>query len=290
MTVAVQQPQIRPKKDPLDMIQQALGIASTLYGVSLDKDKTDALIEQNRLANARQTQMDEQATQDREINHLKDWAPAKETDPGAVNLPGRQGFFLPRAITMKREEMASKENELANKKDKPQQMTAGAATEVGEMMAVNKMIDNLEKQYKEAASVGGAGISSLIPGSKAANYLQDKKASTQAIGVVLEKGKMTDNDRLFYQSMMPDPWDTNEKAKAKIDALRRYAKTKQEAQISGLKQGGFDVSGIEPPSESKPVDFKSHGSGSAQAAPASHPNVKQNGHTYIWNEATGSYE
>jgi hypothetical protein len=47
MTVAVQQGPA--KKDPMDQLQQALGIATSIYGVALDKQKTNAILEQNKL-------------------------------------------------------------------------------------------------------------------------------------------------------------------------------------------------------------------------------------------------
>lgn len=96
MTVAVYQPPRPTPKDPMDQLQQALSIATTVYGVAADKQKTDALMEQNRLAQDAAAQEKQRA---QAYNFNKDY---EQVPKGATNsIPAEQAnLFLPSGIKL----------------------------------------------------------------------------------------------------------------------------------------------------------------------------------------------
>lgn len=303
MPVAVAQPQ----KDSSDnqALLSALGIAKDLFKVGMDErqakradelnqNKISAQSQANALEMDRQNRLDTQNAQDREINHLRDWRPAKEQEPGAVQLPGKQGFFLPRSEDARREKMAFDRDQ----KDKPEKLTSSAALEVGDIFGTNAAIENLSKKWDEKVSQSGSGIASFIPTTKAQSFDYDRNTAVQDIGKALEGGKMTDQDRLFYLNMMPKATDTAQQKIEKIAALKQVAKNKIQAKVKALGSANFNVGGFTDQlkifDQPQTADEAKPGFGEAAAATA--PSVQEvhrfdpkSGKTAVFNAVTKEF-
>lgn len=165
-------------------------------------------------------------------------------------------------------------------KDKPK-VPAGEAINLGGYESIDNTIDSLGGSFDQYAG-GKSGLQrtmsylgSGLPGttSDAAKYNQEARRAAQAIGTVLEKGKLTDADYIAkYVPMMPSWGDSEELKRAKLEGLKEYARQKQHSELNALTQAGYatdDFKSLPPFTKSaadKPVN-----SGTAQAAPAFKP-------------------
>jgi hypothetical protein len=80
--------------------------------------------------------------------------------------------------------------------------------------------------------------------SKGVKALLDQAAQT--IGKALEGGKMTDQDRLFYQNMLPTNANTPEIALNKVGLLRRMIEQKRQADLGTFSKAGLNVKNFAP--------------------------------------------
>lgn len=133
----------------------------------------------------------------------------------------------------------------ASAPEKQPTVPAGEASQVGELDAATKMADDLWKEWESKASGLGAGLMSKVPGTEAAQYPDAQKAAAQSIGTILEGGKLTDADLAKYMALVPTPSDGTERAKAKVDRLKRMIEEKKNAKIKGLGQAGYKVGGFD---------------------------------------------
>lgn len=158
------------------------------------------------------------------------------------------------------------------KDQKLNKVTSQTAQEIGSFDAAVDMANQLEAKYNQLASSGGSGLKSFIPGSDANKYEKNRDYAAQTIGVILEKGKLTDRDYDRYRAMLPGPTDTNTIAAEKMMALKNLITAKKRGEIGGLEQSGFQTAGFAP----TPTDIqtsigkkKPDTSGEAIAAPSS---------------------
>lgn len=129
--------------------------------------------------------------------------------------------------------------------EKQPTVPAGEASQVGELSAATKMADDLWKEWESKASAPGSGLLSKVPGTDAAQYPDAQKAAAQSIGTILEGGKLTDADLAKYMALVPTPSDGAERARAKIDRLKRMIEEKKAAKVKGLGQAGYKVGGFD---------------------------------------------
>lgn len=140
----------------------------------------------------------------------------------------------------------------ANAPEKQPTVPAGEASQVGELSAATKMTDDLWKEWESKASGMGSGLLSKVPGTDAAQYTDAQRAGAQTIGTILEGGKLTDADLAKYMALVPTASDSRERARAKIDRLKRMIDEKKNAKVKGLGQAGYKVGGFDaatPPPE-----------------------------------------
>lgn len=132
---------------------------------------------------------------------------------------------------------------------------AGEAAEVGELSAAEKMIDDLSTEWDKKAAAPGSGVLAKIPGTTAAQYGDNQLAKAQAIGTILEGGKLTDADLYGkYMKLVPEASDGPERKAAKIMQLRKIVQEKRAAKVKGLTQAGYKTQGFEvAPPESAPA-------------------------------------
>ncbi len=146
--------------------------------------------------------------------------------------------------------------------------TSQTAQEIGSFDAAFKMIDNLEEKYKSQASRPGSFIGSFIPGTDSNLYEKNRDVAAQTLGVILEKGKLTDRDYERYVNMLPKTSDRNNVAAEKFDAFRKFILEKKQGEISGLQQSGFDTSGYQNTSPDALAIDKNVPEGTAIASPS----------------------
>jgi hypothetical protein len=124
----------------------------------------------------------------------------------------------------------------------PKELPAGETAEMADLGTVDATADKLFSEYKEKASDYGSGLMSMIPGTDANIYRDNKLLQAKAIGRSIEGGRMTDADAQQYFKMMPDPWDTDKAAKSKIDNLKAYAREKRNRRLKEYEAAGYDMS------------------------------------------------
>lgn len=203
----------------------------------LAKDNQDWRQSQSEKADARD---------ERDFNQRREQIKATKEAKDATTAYNRSEKAATQARLDAKEERATKkaDAELAQKaKGKP--LTAQATTQVGELDAAEKLINDLESDYKKSASGYGSGLTSALPWSTdAGNFDQTRRQKAQVIGGILEGGKLTDPDFERYYDMMPSPWDTDEQAANKLSELKQTLKAKRETIVETLGKAGFDNSGL----------------------------------------------
>lgn len=122
-------------------------------------------------------------------------------------------------------------------------------------VAVKELTD-LTAAYKKAGLGGFTGFakSQLGLASSDAAKLYEASASPvrQAIGVILEGGKLAEGDIKRYLDMMPKPGDSDAVADQKLQSLSRVLGRIKDAKIKTFGQAGFDV-GTMAPAAAQPV-------------------------------------
>lgn len=88
----------------------------------------------------------------------------------------------------------------------------------------------------------GGRLRALNPYSDFAKGIESlNKTAAQNIGKSLEGGKLTDQDILRYQKMLPSNADSPEVAQTKIDLLERMVNQKRNADLSTFAKAGLNV-------------------------------------------------
>lgn len=123
-----------------------------------------------------------------------------------------------------------------------------------------KELSDLTASYKKAGLGGLAGFAKSQFGiaSSDAAKLYEASASPvrQAIGVILEGGKLAEGDIKRYLDMMPKPGDSNAVADQKLESLSRVLGRIKDAKIKSFSQAGFDVGTMAPAAAQPTVDLK----------------------------------
>jgi hypothetical protein len=142
-------------------------------------------------------------------------------------------------------------------------------------------VDKLSKKFVEDGQAGISGKAGSIAreklgrqSGKAAEYEGLASAVRQAVGKILEGGKLAAGDEVKYKAMLPLPGDSLEVLYQKASGLKALLGELRDNRLKAYKAGGYRV----------PV-----------AAPAPDQNAKprtivQNEHTYTLNPKTGQYE
>lgn len=125
---------------------------------------------------------------------------------------------------------------------------ASEASNIGQMSAARAMLDDLDKTWESLVSSPGSGVASRIPGTDAARYPDAQLAAAQAVGTILEKGKLTDSDlKAKYMLLVPQASDSKERKDAKIANLKRQLELAEKEGIGGLTKAGYNTKGFTQP-------------------------------------------
>lgn len=115
------------------------------------------------------------------------------------------------------------------------------STHDSSLKALTDIKDAVSKNPQYFGPVQGR-VSSLNPYDEKAKALQAMtKTAAQNIGKSLEGGKLTDNDIVRYEKMLPSMTDTPAIASAKLDLLDRMVVQKQASDINTFAKSGLNV-------------------------------------------------
>jgi hypothetical protein len=147
-------------------------------------------------------------------------------------------------------------NVKASAPDKQPTVPGGQAADIGQLDAAEKMIHDLSKEWDQKVSGAGSGLFAKIPGTTAAQYSDNQLAKAQAIGTILEHGKLTDADLYNkYMKLVPEASDSPERKTGKIEQLLRLVQQAKASQIQGLTQAGYKTQGFQTaPAAAAPAD------------------------------------
>jgi hypothetical protein len=129
-----------------------------------------------------------------------------------------------------------------------QKLPATEAAAFGDADASVQSLDDLKSAYdKNIASGFGSmltGLTQYAPGTDATKYTDKMRPTSQAVGTFLEGGKLSNGDESKYLNMLPSPGDSADRAKEKIDNLKRLIDLKKQGKLKSLSAAGFDVEGL----------------------------------------------
>lgn len=206
-------------------------------------------------------------------------------------------------LLLRGREVAAKEREAGKKGAEVaagSKLTAEQTALLSGIDTSEQQLSKIEKIIDESSPTMGpvsGRLASLSPyATETKAFDAQMKLAAQKIGVSLERGKLTDADIDRYRQMLPNITDTPEVAKGKISIVRQLLADEKMAQIETLGKSGYNVSkfmtepqpaSVQPPvKEAGPSMF-----GTKEAVAAEKPKrIIQNGHEYIYNPKTGTYE
>lgn len=114
------------------------------------------------------------------------------------------------------------------------------AARVGDLDAAVKMIDDL--MVTRGQKVGPlSGVAQYLPGTDAAQYSDAADTAAQAVGYILEGGKLSDADLPRYRRMLPTAGDGDARARAKAENLKRALAAKRAGQLEAFGKSGYRV-------------------------------------------------
>jgi hypothetical protein len=118
------------------------------------------------------------------------------------------------------------------------------ASSLAQLKQGETMLKDLSGNYDKKTGLLSI-ITKHLPGFDANRYGNDKLAAAQAIGTILEGGKLTDSDlNEKYLPLMPDAGDSEKTKTEKIATLNRILRQTRKAKIEGFAKAGYDVSGF----------------------------------------------
>jgi hypothetical protein len=135
-----------------------------------------------------------------------------------------------------------------------QQVPAAAATNVGDLRSATSMLDDLMKTRKAKASDALSGLLQYVPGTDAAQYKDAQDLAAQVVGLILEGGKLAEADLPRYKALLPGAADSDARAKAKAENIKKLLALKAAGQVDALGRAGFDTSGLTTIAKPPPTD------------------------------------
>lgn len=208
-------------------------------------------------------------------------------------------------LLLRGREVAAKEREAGKKGAEVaagSKLTAEQTALISGIDTSEQQLAKIEKIIDESSPIMGpiAGrLASLSPyATETKGFDAQMKLAAQKIGVSLERGKLTDADIDRYRAMLPNISDTPDVAKQKIAIVKQLLADEKTAQIETLAKSGYNVSKFMTPPEPSaapaaqaPAKGGSSLFGPKEAVAGEKPKrIIQNGHEYIYNPATGTYE
>ena len=133
---------------------------------------------------------------------------------------------------------------------------AGEASSIGQMDAAMSALNDLGAAFKASGAEGiGGRIEAAMPwDSKSTQFEDQVLAAAQAVGTILEGGKLAAGDEVKYRKMLPAAGDSRERAAAKISNVLRLLEQAKSTKIQGLGAAGYNVQGFQQQPQRSPAD------------------------------------
>lgn len=286
MTVAVQQPQ--QQESDLDKLYKAIGVATNIYGVVLDKQRQDRLDEMTgkkltqdqidrELVSKEKAAKEQLESENREIQLDKDFALVAPGTEGAIKLPRREGLFLPRPELARRDSLKLDKEKIASTANEKKVAAGKQGSEVSyryNMLQSNAdKLKGLVNKHGTMAVTGSAGT----------------EMDSAVYQMAVDYAKLVDPESVAREGevasakkyMLPfRDWGgattSNETAIQSIENYKKSLDDRLVSRISALEQNGQDASSLKDvlaQSKNSRNTPKLGGDGTAIAAPAAQPKI-----------------
>jgi hypothetical protein len=155
-----------------------------------------------------------------------------------------------------RERLAQEENLLklklgAEAGNKPKTLTASETEQLADLKDQMGSLDNVYTDWKTRVgpTTGpvdyvGNKASGFFPNTDVSNYKTNLKQKAQLIGKALEGGKLTDVDFEKYIDFLPQPGDTDKRARSRVQNLKDALEKKYSQRVQTFGEAGYDVKGF----------------------------------------------
>lgn len=142
-------------------------------------------------------------------------------------------------LEMQKAELAAK---LLGGKGGGQTLPAGEAGNLAQLQTAKGMLTDLSSAWDKKTGAFSF-LTKHIPGFDSQRYGNDKLAAAQAIGSILEGGKLTEGDlNDKYLPLMPDASDNKTTKEQKLESLNTILEKNYAGRRQGFENAGYNVS------------------------------------------------
>jgi hypothetical protein len=124
-------------------------------------------------------------------------------------------------------------------------MPAGEVAELADIQTASESLDQLLAVFnKKVPSTGvveqiGSRVEGVVPNTSVSQYNDAALAAMQAVGLIMENGKLAAGDEQKYRKMFPKAGDSEETAAAKVANIKAMLATKARNRTGALSTAGF---------------------------------------------------
>ena len=181
----------------------------------------------------------QQAQMEAQRNQQKMELEARQVDIQAAR-EAREDRSAKQDIALRERQVALAERTAAGKSlGGGNDLTAAKAGELGQLNSAEGALDNIQLEFNKLGS--GAFLTQIFPTTDASKFENNRIATAQTIGTILEGGKLTDPDFEKYLNLMPSQSDSKGTATHKINTVKKMIELSRSGQLKSLQQAGFDV-------------------------------------------------
>lgn len=265
-------PQKPAKRDSFEKVALALQLAESAFGIATGANK---FLQDRSLAGQRQELFDAQLTKAKsEAKIAKDQSegrvsqssllakgltPTRQNDPGAVRIDlvgGGEGYFkqadsqldkLSAQVKQVQLEKAVLDLDKAHESalqakygDKLKGSELESATAFASLNDALGDLENIGAKLHDTNAVFSPGEKIML----ATQYSAGRKIVGMQLTRMFEKGRISDQDRAFYLSTIPNPLEANftpEISRSRFDAIRNFTSKKFETERGLLESAGRDT-------------------------------------------------
>ena len=207
----------------------------------------------NLLDMASKVQNAKSAVSDKQIDYLK----TRLQDEKANELLKLQRELAYAKINNQQDMLDARleaKGEGADKKDSGgKTLTASETEQLADIKNQLGSIDNIYTDWKKrglgadnVSAYIGNNLAGYLPNTTTAEYKDNLKQKAQIIGKALEGGKLTDVDYEKYINFLPQPGDTESRAKNRIENLKTALKNAYNVRTKTFGEAGYNTSNLSP--------------------------------------------
>lgn len=225
--------------------QEVMKVAIERGGLQARKDATAAQIAATKEEHDANRQFQERMVGGQQAFAANQQARAQAFQEGLTQ--GQNQFHADEAAKNRAAEL--ERAQLAKEKP-PQTVPATEAAAIGNTKAALKALDELGAHFDALSAAGWTGKAKAKFGevfgveTDPAKYEAILKAVTQAVGTILEHGKLAAGDELKYKAMLPAAGDPPGIKQAKIDAVKKLLADTSAASVEALGAAGYNTKGL----------------------------------------------